>query len=610
MSTPEPPPSKPRSRLGVREGLALALALTVYLALAVHGARQSAGTFDEPAHVSAAWTHLALHDYRLSPDHPPLAKTLAAVPLLFLDVRMDTTDATWRSHRIWGFGRRFLYRWNDADRLLFWSRVPMAVLGAGLILAVFLWTRARFGRAAAALTLPLCVFSPDLLAHGQILTTDLGAAATIFLAVVALDALLRRATPLRMALCGLAVGAALGCKFSALGLVPIFAVLVVVEWLGPGPLRVAFGKERQVEARGKRALWLVGLLLGVAVVAFVGIWACYGFQGSFSADPAISSTFRWDALESEQPMVHQAITTARDHGLLPEPFLFGLVRFLKHSESRRAFLLGKLSDTGFVLYFPVSLLVKTPLPLLLLLVLALVGLLRPGPHRHALRFVWLPVVVYFSLAVGKGMNIGHRHLLPLYPFLFVAAAAAGARLFAWRRPLGRLALGVLCTWYVFGTLRVHPHELSYFNETVGGPANGWRVLVDSNLDWGQDINRLAPWMRAHGIARYKLSYFGTAPPSYYGVDAEMLPSYTIPYTTHFTRQVSPGDVLAVSATNLQGIYLEPQDQRLMARLRQETPIGRVAYSILIYRASFVWPPPHDPNPSSAGGFGIVSQEAE
>jgi hypothetical protein len=97
-------------------------------------------------------------------------------------------------------------------------------------------------------------------------------------------------------------------------------------------------------------------------------------------------------------------------------------------------------------------------------------------------------------------------------------------------------------------------------------------------------------MRAHGIARYKLSYFGTAALSYYGVEAEMLPSYTVPYTTHFTRQVSPGDVLAVSATNLQGIYLEPQDQRLMARLRQETPIGRVAYSILIYRASFVWPP--------------------
>ncbi|HEX9189641.1 MAG TPA: hypothetical protein VGB87_21380, partial [Vicinamibacteria bacterium] len=128
------------------------------------------------------------------------------------------------------------------------------------------------------------------------------------------------------------------------------------------------------------------------------------------------------------------------------------------------------------------------------------------------------------------------------------------------------------------------------NETVGGPANGWRVLVDSSLDWGQDLGRVEPWMRAHGVARYKLSYFGSASPTYHGITGETLPGYSSPRASRVTREVSPGDVLAVSATNLQGVYIEDEDQPLMARIRQLEPIGRIGYSILVFRADFHWPP--------------------
>ncbi len=576
-----------------RELLALAAGVALYGGLAVDSMRQTSATYDEPAHLSAAWTHLKLHDYRLSPDHPPLVQSLAAVPLLFMDVKMDTSDEAWTEHAIWRFARHWLYIWNDAGRLLFWGRFAIVIVGAVLVVAIFLWTRARFGPAAALVALGLAVLSPDLLAHGQVVTTDMGAAATMFLAVVAFDAALQRTTPARVLLAGLALGAALATKLSALGLGPILLALAVARIANPRPLVVGFGTERSVAGRAARAAVLAGVLLALVPLAVAVIWAAYGFQRSFGADPGLAATFPWDSLRASHPLVQGSVQAARDRGLLPDPYLFGFLRFFQHSEARRAFLLGQVSDRAFPHFFLVSFLVKTPLPLLGLLLLAATGRGRGAARPGALAAAWIPFVVYAALTQTRGLNIGHRHLLPLYPFAFVLAGAAGAWL---PRRLGRagaLALAALLGWYAWGTLHVHPHELAYFNETVGGPANGWRVLVDSSLDWGQDLSRVEPWMRGHGIQRYKLSYFGSASPKYHGITGEMLPGYSSPRVPRVTREVSPGDVLAVSATNLQGIYIEDEDQPLMARIRRLSPIGRIGYSILVFRADFEWHGPDD-----------------
>jgi hypothetical protein len=555
--------------------------------------RQTSATYDEPAHLSAAWTHVKLHDYRLSPDHPPLVQSLAAVPLLFLDVKMDTADESWGAHGIWRFARRWLYRWNDAGRLLFWGRFSIVLLAATLAVAVFLWTRARFGPAAAFVALFLAVLSPDLLAHGQLVTTDLGAAAFMFFAVVAFDAALQRTTPGRVLLAGVALGAALATKLSALGLGPILLVLALARLADPRPLILRLGAERRVEGRAARAAVLAVLLLALLPLAVFVIWAAYGFQRSFGADPALSASFPWDALRASHPLVHGTVLAARDLRVLPDPYLFGFLRFFEHSEARRAFLLGQVSATGFPQFFLVSFLVKTPLPLLGLLLLALAGRGRDAARPGALAVAWIPLLVYAALTQTRGLNIGHRHLLPLYPYVFVVAGVAGAWLPRRFGKAGAFLLAGLLGWYAWGTLSVHPHALAYFNETVGGPANGWRVLVDSSLDWGQDLARVEPWMRRHGITRYKLSYFGSASPVYHGITGEMLPGYSSPRVPHVTREVRPGDVLAVSATNVQGIYIEDEDQPLMARIREITPFGRIGYSILVFRADFSWPPaPH------------------
>ncbi len=563
----------------------LAACVALYVGLAVSALRVKSATFDEGAHLPAGYTYLAFRDHRLNPEQPPLVKLLAAVPLRPLDPVFKTDDLAWTEARQWELGRRFLYRWNDADRLLFRGRLVVVALGAALSLSVFAWARRHFGLPPAALAFFLSVLSPDVLAHGQLVTTDLALALFLFLAVVYFELATERSSPGRVLLAGAAAGAALATKFSALLLGPILGGLAAAVVLSAEPMRDRRGSP--VEGRRARALHVLVLLGVIGLVALLVLWASYGFDGRFSPDPAVDAKVR-AALPTTTSGAARGVGRS---GLLPEPYVRGLVFVLEHSQARSTFLNGRLSPKGFPYYFLVTFGLKTPLPLLVLLVLAGVVAFR-APTR-TLAFLWLPVFIYGAVAITSRLQIGHRHLLPLYPFLFVAAGRATSLLAlrpSVRAKVGALALGALSAWYALGTLRLHPHYLAYFNELAGGPANGWRYLVDSNLDWGQDLPGLKAWMDAHGVSRIKLSYFGSADPAYYGIDAELLPGYMSPHPTRVTREVSPGDVVAVSATNLQGVYLDPADRPLMERFRAQKPLARIGYSIFIYRADFSWPP--------------------
>jgi hypothetical protein len=190
-----------------------------------------------------------------------------------------------------------------------------------------------------------------------------------------------------------------------------------------------------------------------------------------------------------------------------------------------------------------------------------------------------------AATLTRHMNIGHRHLLPIYPFLFVAAGAAAARAIETGRKR-RAAVIALALWYAVSVVHVHPHYLGYFNEVAGGPSQGWRYLVDSNVDWGQDLKALKDWTDTHGVTQLKLSYFGSADPVYYRIPCEMLPSKMHPDPDLITRDIQPGEIVAVSVTNLQGVYFEGADRRLMNRLRALTPVDRVGYSIFVFRSDF------------------------
>jgi Dolichyl-phosphate-mannose-protein mannosyltransferase len=571
-----------------REAALLVAAILIQAGLSILAMRGNSATFDEGAHLPAGYTHLVLGDHRLNPEQPPLVKLLAAVPLLFVHPVVDVDDRAWVEGRQWEFGQRFLYRWNDADRLLFLGRLPVVALASCLLAAVYFEARRRFGPVPAAAALFLAALSPDVLAHGALVTTDLGFALFFFLAVAAFTRLIERGTPRRLLAAGLAAGAAFATKFSAPILVPALIVLGVMAALDGRPMeRAIAGPARPIVGPGPRLRQVALVLLALGGISLVCIWGSYGFRYALSRDPEVRATQRVPLERPGGSLEMDAVVAAARARIVPEDYARGLLFVLAHSEARPTFLLGRLSDRGFPEYFVLTFLLKTPVPLLLLALLAAARALRL-PRRDA-AFLWVPVLVYVAFTATRGLQIGHRHLLPVYPFLFVAAGEGAACLVAWRRPLGlglALALG---GWYAGGTLRTHPHHLAYFNEIAGGPANGWRILVDSNLDWGQDLKRLAAWMRQNRVDRLKLSYFGSALPSYYGIDAEALPGYTAPHVARVTREVRPGDVVAISATNLQGVYLEPEDRALMERFRRLSPIARVGFSIFVYRADFSWP---------------------
>jgi hypothetical protein len=574
--------------------LVAAAGAVVFTALALSSLRVRAATFDEGVYISAGYAHLATGDYRLLPIHPPLSKLAAAWPLVLAGARADFQDAAFREADPWDFAHRFLYRWNDADWMLGLARLPVVALTAAFAALLFAWTRAHWGLAAAALALLLFVFSPEMLAHGALATSDLPVALCLFLAVAAFERVTDRATWPWLVAAGLATGGAFIAKYSGLVLVPILFGLALVVAVGPWPLRLDLrgwpGGRQTLATRGARARHVAGLIAVMALVSVTVIWAAFGFRYAAAADPAVPVSLDWSSQTARGP-AQAAAGFARDHHLLPEAYVFGFVDTLRRSRGRPAFLMGEHSPRGWWYFFPAAFALKTPVALLLLLALALFATWKDAPPARAEWFVWVPSIVYLVFCLTSRVNLGVRYLLPLYPFLFVTAARV-ARLAA-RLRAARVAVVLLAAWYVVSVLRVHPYPLAYFNELAGGPAHGYRHLVDSSLDWGQDLKGLKPWLDAHHVGRIKLSYFGTADPAYYGVPCDYLPSSMRPAPERLVLFVRPGDVVVVSATNLQGVYLPPGVRPLMELLRARPPAASIGYTLLVYRPDFTWllPPP-------------------
>ncbi len=547
----------------------------VYAGLAQLSMREKSPTFDEVAHLPSGYMHLLRGDFRLVTD-PPLPKALAALPLLAMDVRVPEQDHAWARRRHYEFGRRLLFEWNDGQRLISAGRLVIVAMGASLLALVAGFAWSRWGAAVGAVALFLGALHPDLLAHGQLVTTDVPVTLLMLASLLHFERLLARPTLRGAAAGGLLLGAALASKYSSLLLPPLLLALGTAQAVA-GP--------REERRRGMlRVARLLAIMLAVAPLV---IWAAYGFRARVTPDPAVNEAFRLEPERPKSELVWQATKAAQRFGLLPDPYLYLFLRFARHTEQRRAFLLGERSSEGWWYDFPVTLGVKTPIPLLLLYGVALALFARQW-RRHARDAVlWLPAAAYLAIAVSRNLNIGHRHLLPVLPFLLIGAARAAVAL--WRRGgrPGRAAVVALLAWHALSAARIHPHYLAYFNELVG-PENGHRYLVDSNLDWGQDLPGLKAYLDRHGIERVKLSYFGTAEPAFYGIRCERLPGYPPP--PEVAEAVDPGDLVAVSATNLAGVYLteDPDALHLMRRLRRQAPIGSIGHSILLYRAEFSW----------------------
>jgi hypothetical protein len=511
-------------------------------------------TFDETAHVGAGVSYLETGDFRLNPEHPPLVKLIAAAPITLLGRGGgDYGSPLWtgtplsdrdprRSHAYqWGLGFEFLNgphesaaRRDPAARLTP-ARCAILALGVLLALVVYAWARELYGPPAALFALALAVTCPTIIAHARLVTTDLPAAlgftATTWLAWRWLAAPSWR----RAACAGAALGAAALFKFSCALLAPLTIALAA--------LAVAAG--RLVWKRAAAGIALI------AAVAYVSIWAGYGLRFNASRDPGY--VLEWNDLAASTPL-SPTIAFAREHRLLPEAYLYGLA-YAKAESDRLAFLDGEQSLAGWYRYFPEAFLLKTPLAFTVLALWVIAAaLMRTRGKSFDGWCVALPPLVLAAVAIQSRFNIGHRHLTPVYPFLCVAIAPAAAWIATRRARAAAVAVLTLSCFVSFALAT--PGYLSYFNVVAGGPRGGAKHLVDSNVDWGQDLPRLKRWMDAHGVRAIDLAYFGTADPHAYGIDFRKVALYMDFFPDMPVVRPQPGDYLAASVTFLEGVYLD------------------------------------------------------
>jgi hypothetical protein len=521
--------------------LAVLALLSVFTVCGLVSLAGDSATSDETAHLPAGYTYLDRGDLRLNPEHPPLAKAWAALPLWLAGAgRPDYAGEDWARAAQWRFGFAFLNGPPEAaarrnpDAQLLAGRAMILALGLLLCLLVHRWAGTLWGNEGALVALALCALSPVVLAHARLVTTDLPAALGFTATLWSFARFLRAPSPGGAALTGLALGAALLTKFTAL-LLPPALLVAAAAWT----------------VRSRRLAPLGGLL-AAGILAYAVLWAGYGFR--FAPAPEGAYALPWGAMARSEGPPPAAMALARDWRLAPEAYLFGLTAAL-HDETRLAYLNGVESVIGWRSYFPLAFLYKTPPAFLLLTGWALlVCLRRGGRRREVLLLLLAPVALYALVSVRSRLNIGHRHLLPIYPLLCVTAGALAPQ--ARRRRVAAWGLGLGLAGCAVSFALATPGYLSYFSVLGGGSRGGYRHLLDSNLDWGQDLKRLAAWQRAHGGEPVDLAYFGTADPRAYGL------RYRKVVWVHDLRpeepsvRPEPGKLLAVSLNLREGLYLE------------------------------------------------------
>ncbi len=584
------------------------LILLLAFALLVSSAVQKSPTVDEQGHLFRGVAYVKTGATHFLWGHPLLASAINALPLLTVsDLRLPTDEPSWAEGDWAVAGDAFLWRLNaHPQRLIFLGRLATIWLTLLLGALVFRWGRQLHSPTAGLMALALLMLDPNILAHSQLVTSDLPL--TLFM-VIAVYGYWRwgvgegtrrnsgelvgtrnpkletrnsvlSTQPLALILAGVGLGAAAATKFNAALLLPalgLLALWLAVRWRSVRPLLA---------------------LLFMGMVAWATVWAAY----RFALSPLPGGAF-WDDL------TWQFDYLSRPHG---------------------AYLLGQADPWGWWYYFPITFLVKTPLPTLFLLGWAVVRGLRElvgtrgnseeletrnlkpetrnlklSPRNSKLKtrnsklFLLLPPLIYFAISLVSPLNIGYRHLIPLLPFLALFIATT---LIPGKRSAGQpvslsatqpsalstqhsaLALTILLALSTFFTW---PDYIPYFNGLVSWSGESWRILSDSNIDWGQDLPALAEWQEEQG-ERLKLSYFGVAHPSAYGLVFDALPTWepgpeqmNPAYQPFNPADPAPG-VYAISVTNLHGLVLGAESETF-AWFRGREPLARIGGSIFIYR---------------------------
>lgn len=598
--------------------------LTLMGIMMFFSATQESAIMDELAHIPAAYSYLAFQDYRLNPEHPPFAKDIAAIPLLFLNLNFPANVPAWASdiNGQWAMGSIFLYEsGNDPDQILFWSRMPFMILALIFGWLIFKWTRGLYGDKVGLLTLFFFTMSPTFIAHSRYVTTDLAAAFAFFIGITTFLAYLFQPNRKTLVRAGIVLGVAQLLKFSLVLLIPLY-VLLGALWIFLSHLdhmRSLTSKIEKLKHLLLCQLKMIGNLVVISAIGVIVIMVVYTFHiWNYPADLQIRDmTHNLNSFSIPQ-IRDFAISIANIPVLRPlAQYLHGLLMVIERgTHGNTTYFLGDISAAGWRHYFPVAYLLKEPLAFHILTLIALFLAIKSiiVSHEKSISnvFDWMRdnfaltagiifIAVYWLNSIASPLNIGVRHVLPTFPFIYLLVAR---ELIKWTnipvliepqnikewvlsfyqlyiKPVPRYFLiFILVFWMATGTIIAFPHYLPYYNELIGGTKNGSSYIVDSNYDWGQDLKRLGKFVEKNNIQKINLDYFGGGSPRYYLGDA---------FEPWWSSRGKPEGWFAISATFRQGAWgnpvknfkIKPEDT--YPWLRNKIPVARAGYSIFIYK---------------------------
>jgi len=525
----------PSARISSRSWIAAAFLLAVFFLQSYTSSRVKSPTFDEPAHIGAGLSYWETGAIVANPQHPPLLKELSALALWASGIRLPASEAVRRMEAgiagaEYAAGSDLLAHDGPA-RVLGRARLPMILLATLLGLLLFWWGAQMLGEMAALAALLLYAFSPTVIAHSELVTTDAGLAAFTLLFFFALWSYLRYPSWGRLIAAGAALGAALASKFSAIALPPVGALLMFASlrwpierlpgspaafWERGGAVKAPAGKNdpcpcgsgkkykvchgakpEAAPAASPGAVWLrcaVAFLILCAVAAVV-VEACYFFP----SDPLVWLA-GWRRVNAD------------------------------HNPNAQFFMNGSM-DKHFLTYFAFAWIMKEPLAAIVAAIIGVVMLLRnrEAPVLTKLFLLLPPAVLFAGYSIGAD-DLGIRYLIPVLPFAYLVGGWGLAALVKAPAPWQRGAAGVLALWLVVAAIGIYPDHLSYFNEMACLPSHAGEIGLDGgsrcgplrlnehNVDWGQGLEQLENWLAHHALGRTPLlAYFGSFPPQFYGM---------------------------------------------------------------------------------------------
>lgn len=590
--------------------------LVVMFGLGLGSMAGNSAIVDEVAHIPAGYSYLHYGDYRLNPEHPPLIKDLAGLPLQFMHLKFPDDEPSWTTdvNGQWEAGWNFIYHLgNDANSILFWSRLPILLLAIAFGGFLYWFARRTWGTGVALLALFFYAFSPNLLAHSSLVTTDLGASVFIFLGIVAFARFMRNPSGNNLILLSLALAGAQVAKFSSVLLYP---------FLGLVSLGVVMWAKNPKSPFQRFKLYTCGFI-AASGLSVIWIWIFY-IPHTWNMPEAVQDRLIDGSLPAENIRgIAHFLMSINDVSVMKPlvQYLLGLTMvFGRVAGGNVTYFNGQVTNQSFHSYFPELFVLKTQVALLIISLAVTAFVLwrffAKKPFKPSKQFAdhfrthvleWTLggfAAFYFLVSVSGNLNLGIRHILPVYVPIFVLVSIATVRMMRWVmkknwHKYAGLAFAALLVWYAGSTVAAHPYYIPYFNELIGGSKNADKYFTDSSVDWGQDLRRLKTYVDDHSeINHIAVDYFGGGVPAYYfcqrkyddhgrliataaGYDC----SNSVFEDWHSEYGKYTGQYIAVSETFLENDkwYSELNGTDGYQYLRDMKPIAKIGYSIYLYK---------------------------